>query len=824
MTLKKSSVNTFAFTFRKTLRNAIWVPLGLLIMNSYLILSDIVSFIVNYKKHLNHDPVYAAKMIEETVHKLSLGGSGSMLQMLWSALIIIGSVATAAVVFRFMMNKSAVNVWYSLGITKTKLFLSKYLAGALLLTVSSVLPFVISLILNIAIFGSSKGLWLCASFMSLSFWTLTMISYGIASATFCGVGTTLEGVFFSLVYCVAPSIAEMFVEVCYSNFLYGSPVASESWSNMGQVLVLGSGYHTFLFKDLGIFDFTFFPASANYANSASMKFNKELFDINRFTAPIIGILIFIVVSAIAVKVHSKRKNEITGFLGSNPLATGVVVFTSAMLFNSFLMLYIVDVDVKNYFLLSLIAILVFAVIYIVADIISLRNFKMIIKKLWKFPIHIGIFFAVILLFSSGLFGYSSRIPDLANIKSVSISTNTADTFVDFQNITGGSRSYFTDTEHIDEFLAVGNNLCSVAGNFTDRIDIEKIVSIHEQLIECKKFDVNSEKAVAPYNERVVPVNIAVIYNLKDGRTFERVYYAATENILCQLANLTLTEHYKSLATESLENGRNINSMAIENLSYKVSVVSPNMSNITAIPDSISKEATLSLLLAVSDDIKNDRLHLNFRNESDILGYIRISLDQEYYVTYHPDAFAEDIIAAQTYLDDKIVEEPQKQYIPKPYNVNKVSDSFSMAGRGLTIPVYSNMTSTIAMADRYGFTAYFDDIAKPVEAKIWKLDEKAVSEYIWRYQQMTSLTTGLWSNGKLSSENEAARGEVIEDAESWDSFNIIPHLPDTAKIIKDKSEIEKLEKDARLLALTCYDGEYVQFIFEDGSMTFGYIPS
>ena len=823
MTSKKSSVNSFSFTFIKTFKKAIWVPLGLLLINSYLVLSDIISFIINHNNHLNHDPVYAARMIEETAHKLSLGGSGSLLQMIWGAFIIIGSVVTAAVVFRFMMNKSAVNVWYSIGMTKNKLFISKYLAGALLLTVSSILPIVVSTFLNVSMFGSSKQLWLCAAYLAVSFWTLSLISYSIASATFCGVGTTLEGIFFSLVYCVMPSIAELFVEVCYSNFLYGSPVASESWSNMGQALVLGSGHHAFIFKNLGISEFTFFPASAEYAIAASMKNYQEPFYLNRFITPAVAFILFIVISFVAMKVHEKRKNEITGFLGSNPLATGVVVFTSSILFNSFLMLYFVEVDEKHYFILAGIAILVFAVIYIVADIISLRNFKLIIKKLWKFPIHIGIFFAVILLFSSGLFGYSSRIPDLANIKSVSISTNTADTFVDFQNITGGSRSYFTDTEHIDEFLAVGNNLCSVVGNFTDRTDIEKIVSIHEQLIGCKKYNVSSETAVAPYDERVIPVNIAVIYNLKDGRTFERVYYVATEAILCQLANLTLTDHYKSLAIETLRNGRNINSMSVENLSYKVSVVSPNMSNITAIPDSISKESTLSLLQAVAEDIENNRFALNFRSNSDILGYIRISLDREYYVTYHPDAFTEDIIAAQTYMIDETAAETSK-YIPKPYNVNKVSDSFSMGGRGLTIPVYSDMTSTIAIAERYGFTAYFNNISEPVEARVWKLDEKANSEYIWRYQQITSLTTGFWSNGKLSSENEAARGEEIEDAESWDSFNIIPYLPDSARIIKDKSEIKNLEKEARMLALTCYDGEYVQLIFEDGSMTFGYIPS
>ena len=43
----------------------------------------------------------------------------------------------------------------------------------------------------------------------------------------------------------------------------------------------------------------------------------------------------------------------------------------------------------------------------------------------------------------------------------------------------------------------------------------------------------------------------------------------------------------------------------------------------------------------------------------------------------------------------------------------------------------------------------------------------------------------------------------------------------AKVIRLETQ---QQKEARLIALTCYDGEYVQFIFEDGSMTFGYIPA
>lgn len=823
MTLKKSSVNPFGFTFRKTFLKSFWIPLALLLFNSYFILSDIVSFIVNYKECMKTDPETAANMLKDPVFKLSLFGGTSLIHLFWGALIIIASVATAASVFRFMMNKSAVNVWYSLGMSRSGLFRSKYLGGAFALTISSVLPFIISIILNIRMFGSSAELWLSAIYLILSFMTLSLISYSIAACTFCGVGTTLEGVFFSLVYCVMPAIAEMFIEECYSNFLYGSPVSSESWSIMGQVSILGVGHHAFVLKNLGILEFTFLPASEKYANCASLNVD-EPFSVN-FSIPMIAVAILICIAFIALAVHNKRKTEIAGFLGANPLATGVVVFTSAMLVNMFLMQNFVDVSAKRYFICAVIAIIVFAVIYIIADAVSLRSFKLIIKKSWKFPIHLGVFFAVILLFSTGLFGYSSRIPDLANIESVSISTNTADIFVDYKNISYNGSDYLYETETIDEFLAIGNSIGSAAGNFTDRTDIEKIVSIHKQLIACKDLDVNAESVRAPYDERVVPTNIAVIYNLKDGRSFERVYYAATEDILCQLADLTLTEHYKSLAVESLKYGGNETSYVGEQTYSNLSlyVISPNMSNVTSVP-SFDKTDILSLFEAVSRDIENDSLPLNFRSESDIIGYIKISADDEYTVTYSGNISSNDSVFAENVFAEEIIEDIDSSENLVTHNLNSESVGIRAGGRGVLIPVFADMSSTIAFAESNGLTQYFTDTAKPVEAKLWKIDEYTETEYLWKFGQMTSLTAGFWSNGKLCSENEVKAGEIIEDPEWLDYYNRLPELPESAETVTDASEIEKLQKEARMLALTCYDGEYVQFIFEDGSMTFGFVPA
>jgi hypothetical protein len=50
------------------------------------------------------------------------------------------------------------------------------------------------------------------------------------------------------------------------------------------------------------------------------------------------------------------------------------------------------------------------------------------------------------------------------------------------------------------------------------------------------------------------------------------------------------------------------------------------------------------------------------------------------------------------------------------------------------------------------------------------------------------------------------------------------MPENAQVITQNPEqIAEYESKARMLYLTCYDGVYAQFLFEDGTSTFAYIP-
>jgi ABC-type transport system involved in multi-copper enzyme maturation permease subunit len=77
--------------------------------------------------------------------------------MLIPALVLVAicGLSMAICTFNFITSKKQVNVYYSLGITRTRLFLGKYLAGATLLVVSTFIPLFITLIMNLGALGFS---------------------------------------------------------------------------------------------------------------------------------------------------------------------------------------------------------------------------------------------------------------------------------------------------------------------------------------------------------------------------------------------------------------------------------------------------------------------------------------------------------------------------------------------------------------------------------------------------------------------------------------------------------------------------------------------
>lgn len=826
MILKKSSADTFRFTFINTVKKNCIIPILVFCFNLFYQLFDPIARYYNEK--------YSGSLglgLEKVVYSFT-NPNNDMLGVLFNAGMLLCPLVVAAMIFRFMMNKSAVNVYYSLGVKRTSMFFSKFLAGATIVVASQVIPLVAALIANLTLFGSNAELWRTFIYMLLNYIVLEVYVFSLTAATFSLVGTLVEGLAFSAVYAVSPVIICAYIEFLFKNFLVGYIGNNAHWtSSTANYQILGVGILKANRVDLVNFaaDFLCFPYSS--AMIARYRLAEGPYDWTSldYRPLVFWALLTAVIVLFGWLAYKKRKVEIAGFMGSNPKATFAGVFIVATFLSSVLLPELISTDtVAEKLLLMVITAIVFAIVYIVVDAISLRSIKKIGKTLWKYPLHLVIYSLGIIIFVTGFFGFKTRIPAVDKIESVSIRTNTADLMIGPDN-TGYLEYYYGTSDYYLPlaFHANEDDNYRLVGGFDSEDDIQRAIDIHKMLIECADTVVDSETVAAPYGERARPVSITLVYHLENGKTLQRMYTVANDEILCKLAEFTETDNYKELVLKAYkEKSAHIvegeedyeefyldlnHYLTVFSDTYQVGFASPNLTKITK-PSDIQYNYNLKndILQAIGRDIEAGNFAMNYKNDSKLLGYVVLknfkNISEEYDV-YDSNIYDESAeINGGVYVEPIAVEDTEIVYVDA--KLEEESEFRVISTDGFSIPVYENMTFTVDFIIANGLEEYFVNEKTPYAVKLWDgVATLGDDQNLYCFSDKTMLFNGTY---------------FYPSAE--ENYDEEINMPDNAQVITKNPElIAEYESKARMLWLTCYDGVYAQFLFEDGSSTFAYIP-
>lgn len=824
MILKKSSADTFRFTFINTVKKNCLIPILVFCFNLFYQLFDPIARYYN--------EIYSGSLglgLEKVVYSFT-NPNNDMLGVLFNAGMLLCPFVVAAMIFRFMMNKSAVNVYYSLGIKRTSMFFSKFLAGTTLVVASQVIPLVAALITNLTLFGSNAELWRTFIYMLLNYIVLEVYVFAVTAATFSLVGTLVEGLAFSAVYAVSPVIVFAYIEFLFKNFLVGYIGNNAHWtSSTANYQILGVGILKANRVDLINFaaDFLCYP----YSSPMIARYKLEEGPYDWIALDYKPLLFWAILTAVIIAfgwlAYKKRKVEIAGFMGSNPKATFAGVFIVATFLSSVLLPELVSTDTKfEKLLLMVFTAIIFAVIYIVVDAISLRSIRKIGKTLWKYPLHLAIYSLGIIIFATGFFGFKTRIPAVDKIESVSIRTNTGDLMIGPDNTGYGEYFYVASDYYLPlAFYANEDRDYRLVGGFDSEEDIQRAIDIHKMLIDYADTDADGENVAAPYGERTRPVSITLVYHLKDGKTLQRMYTVANDEILCKLAEFTETENYKELVlkaykekTDHIVEGEedyeefylDLNHyLTVYSDTYQVGFASPNLTKITK-PSDNDYNLKNGILEAIGRDIEAGNFAMNYKNDSKLLGYVvfknfkNIPEDYEVYDSYIYDESAE--VNGGIYVNPIAVEDTEIVYVDA--KLEEDNEFSVISTDGFSIPVYENMTFTVDFIKTNGFDEYFINEMTPYAVKLWDgLTTLGDDQNLYYFNNKTMVFNG--THFYPSAEENYA--EEI-------------NMPENAQVITNNPElIAEYEAKARMLYLTCYDGVYAQFLFEDGSSTFGYIP-
>ena len=532
MTLRKFSDKNFISMFKNKLKSAApFTAIGLALIMMFAVVtpfSEIISINNGYNRF--DSSFYQLENIRYilfgTISPIDYSFSDTAVIMYF--ILVIASILCAIMVFRDLSNKKTANVYYSLGFSRNKLFASTYLSGAVCVLAMTIIPFVLSFILNAFVFGISKELLTAIIFTVSALCNISLLAYTIAAIAMILSGMLVEGIFFSFflnsVSAVFACATCMFSDglltgggfVNADYYYYSTFAESFASAFLGKTAFLNSLAHSAV--EMGTY------ASCLYTSFGGLGGTFRTAD-NWETPNFIPLLVWTVILAglifLAVCAFNRKKPENIGFFASNKNLYRIFFGTLVVAISA---LGCEGGRNNNKGLTWIFILIALAISIIIVTILALIFSKLSRMKFRQEFKMCGIYSLVViafaLVFSSGFFGYTNRIPDVDNVRSVSI-TQFTDEFPDSMELYIEDGNYdFTKPIIMGHFFGEGNY------RFFEKSEIAEIQSLHKDLIEA-----DSVKVSPDYKNTKVGSTIIIRYELANGKTLSRYYRRITPQLI-----------------------------------------------------------------------------------------------------------------------------------------------------------------------------------------------------------------------------------------------------------------------------------------------------
>ena len=822
--MKKKYKNTFWFSVAHAMKKNFILPLLTFAVSMFFYLSNFCWEKIREAKETasikGQDVLKIMRDAYEVFIFDSEQAAYNPLLYIFPALLVVISILLGVLLFRFVTNKKTVNVYYSLGIKRADLYTARLLAGVFMMLAAVLVPLAVSLGLNLHYFGSSVMLWRTFLFYAVHNVICVLAGLTISAAVSSCVGTVVESIGFSAVLAAFPSVVTMCVNYGVPAILNGAPAITYYG-----IYPAASSYGELHFD---ITDSTMFGRiishinllmlnRSSFINSASVEaMTKEA--AKKWAAPSLTpyILWAVLIAAFFVFglfMFKRRKAEICGFPGRSTVLNFVLCMIASFGVAS-LVLYFVTSEIPQITTWMIIVglMIISVIIFLIFDIILHLSFKAI-KKDWKIGlVHAGLMAAFLLSLYTGFFGYSSRVPDIQDIDSVSISAPNA-LMGSYQLGRELSGSYVTDRYYSDvysNYYYVGNRSVSLIENFKDKDDINTVREIHKAMIKAgniRRVNTNSDD----YSKRVTCQSVVIRYKLKNGRELVRVYEYVPLTNYPTLYTLEDTKNWNSKIKDELLNIDSENVIPI--------VFSAQMDNRIA----VDEELTAGLARAIYNDITTLSSDKFLTSNAKYLGSVAFYVNRSQREDYSMYESSEYVNA--TSIEDEITEEEEP--LSRQETVDNLAIRDNSQGKYLAlgdysvIPITEEMTNTISFLKAHGLYEKLSDESPIVSARIADMG-KATSSDDMRYgfAYSSPIFNSFWDDGKSKPYSKKDSDGYEYEVSSYTSGDF---MPKDSKTVTDKATLEKLAANAYGYRFDLTGGYLVEFKRANGALTIMYVP-
>lgn len=818
----------FGFTVVHAIRKNFAFPLAIFVMNLALYLNGFFgSEKIRQFMALTKSNSPTALTLRESGKFLIIGGPDNYMLTdilyFYTAAVVVLSAALGIMLFRFVSSKAKSNIYFSLGISRAGLFSAHWLAGAAMLEAAVLLPLAVSAILNLAYFGSSVMLWRALLFYAVHMTVTALAGFTVAAAVSVCVGTISESVIFSLAFLAFPIAAVYFLNNAVPHLLFGAPgntnyaLYPSTSHNQDISMALSPFGRVLSYLNLPMLNNDAFIRSGTFVSNGFSAMSAD--KLKNWSAPslkpyILWAILTALLFVFGLLMLRIRKVEICGFSGRNKIINFVI--TAMVSVSAIAMAVSVGLKPaanKEYLLYSVIFVLLSAVIFVILDFALNRSFK-IIKKEWKYGlIHMALACAVMLSLYTGFFGYSSRLPDIDKIESVSVSapdillgsymSNNDDlTFSDYSGYYGSidDKGNIVNTNNKRYYLTNIDTTRMVIGGFKSESDIKTVRELHKKLIASGRRAVSQGE---DYSERTVNNTVIIRYKLKNGREIIREYQ-----------NVVLSDYRSLYSVENTENWNGKIKNELLNIdSERVFPVlfSRQMDEKTV----IDPQFTQGLARAIYNDITALGADRILCSDSKWLGAAALYRD-----------IASDgvktVTAAQAYspdTDDDDAETPEEAI----NNAWKAGNYGEMMTNGSeygdfgkfksVIPITEEMTNTVEYLKAHGLFDLLVDESPIVAVRVADIGKLTVDAL----EYTTPIFNAFWDNGKSKPETDRETGEQISTYTSGD------YMTKNSREFTDGATINALAENAYGYRFDLTGGYVAEFRRANGCRTIMYIP-
>ncbi len=772
--------------------------------------------------------------------------SSEMLSLMTVGMLICGMLIAISQ-FSFAFKKNSVNVYFSMGITRTRLYLNRIFAGILELLVATFLPFFITFLVNVSVFGFHKHQIAVMFYYSFVLFVSGVIGLAITSFVSAVSGSIAEAVLTSFTMSTTPMI--LISQIAYLKpYLLKGFVEIEALSKtnlLDIVSTIASPWN--IAENIGkVSDSHYLHSPFQYMGELLIG-DKVPKDTVLDAGLLVPILAWVVISAVVfclgLYLFNKRKTENANSIGKFSVSSainGAFIFTLVSTSDIFVNWY--DSNEKfvghNGFVCLTLFLIASFVAFFLAELLLRRKVKAV-KKILPVWVALAVFSVAVTVFiGTGHFGTFNKVPEAKDVESVSMTIDDPRGVFDYSALTAYDNNILYKSDFIES---------------KDKKDIDICLGIYNLAKSGKYYDSNSKEQYIDF-----------VIKLKNGDVIARRFKIYSDDLAREYTmdlfdsnfyDLVLKEALRTDKTQSDEesydyyrgegffdygasydapdavtylNGTLLRYFDATGLCDGEKIISHDEEGIMEEQNYSNEEFIVEakLLKALYNDLSKMSYMDLFNNSEKPVGMLALGTDSTHsiketyefqgnYVNWHESEFApwETLKVGESITEQKTYEAYNCIYI-----YPQMTETLKALGK--ETPAKSTAKPKKVMVAQNGMSV--KNMVMSVENMVrqhieYQLYGNATSISVFNMAHTEFSIDEIWNASRLK--NEQSKGNYVDFIEM-----LYRHYGAKTKTVTDSKKVEKIV-DAALPIYDTFndDGAFVIITYDNGAVVERYIP-